>query len=181
MRNLLSEEQNTSFFLKFRQGIYNFEEIQKTYQKFIENVVCPEKLCLRKKCVCVHTSEEKNESCCECLQCETCCHVLNITLKEQKPKSIFLALTVHFVWPKGQVVTKKIKNHLHFWRNPPFNDNQPCPSLFWRKEKTFVYSLMAQSYGLPIGCYSQPKNHFFSHFLHCQSTVKQHGVPSLQP
>ena len=38
-----------------KQGIYFFEETQKSVQDVIGEVYCPGKCCLRQKCVCVQT------------------------------------------------------------------------------------------------------------------------------
>ena len=50
-RNNRFEDQTNSFFLSFRQGVYNFEESPKSIQDVIADVYCPGKYCSnREKC-----------------------------------------------------------------------------------------------------------------------------------
>ena len=51
VRNILFEDQTNSFFLSLGPGVYNFEEIPKSYQDVIGDVYCPGEYCLnREKC-----------------------------------------------------------------------------------------------------------------------------------
>ena len=51
VRNMLSEDQTSSFFLSFAQGVYIFGENPKSIQDVIGDVYCPVKFCFnREKC-----------------------------------------------------------------------------------------------------------------------------------
>ena len=51
VRNIPFEDQTSSFFLSFGQGVYIFEESPKSIQDVIGDVYCPGKYCLnRQKC-----------------------------------------------------------------------------------------------------------------------------------
>ena len=81
MREIPFDERTNSFFLRFGQGIYIFEETQKSIQDVIGDVHCP--ICPNEKCV--YLSTNKNSSFNDCKKCKACSHLLNIPLKDQKP------------------------------------------------------------------------------------------------
>ena len=79
--NILFAEQTNSFFLKFEQGIYTFEETQKLTQDKIEDVYCL--TCPNGKCV--YLSTNKNSKFSDCKKCRACSRVQNNPFEDQTP------------------------------------------------------------------------------------------------
>ena len=81
VRNSPIEEQTNSFFLKFSQGVYAFEETKNSNQNVLAHVYCP--TCPNETCVYISTN--RKSSFYHCKMRKACSHVLNFTLKAQKP------------------------------------------------------------------------------------------------
>ena len=86
VRNISFEIETNFFFLKSDQGIYNFEETQKSFQDVIEDVCCP----TYPNAKCVYLSTNKNSSFYDCTKCKACFHVFEIPFCEQNPTLILL-------------------------------------------------------------------------------------------
>ena len=81
VRNIPFEEQTNSFFLKFGQGIYIFEETQKSIKDVVGDVYRP--TCPIKNCV--HLSTNEISSFYDCEKCKSWFHLLNVLFKDQIP------------------------------------------------------------------------------------------------
>ena len=76
------DKQTNWFFLKFGQGIFIFEETQKSNQVVIGDVHCPTSPCGN----CVHLSTNKTTNFYDCKKSKACSRVLKIPFGPQKRK-----------------------------------------------------------------------------------------------
>ena len=104
--------------------------VENKVQEINGDVFCP--TCRNEKCVKFSTKRTTNFY--DCQKCKTCCHVLNIPFKDQKPTiMLFGGVMDHIVLQERRVATTQ--SHLHFWRNFSANHNQAHPNLNQRRLK----------------------------------------------
>ena len=134
---------------------------------------CP--TCPNEKCV--HLSTNKNSNFYDYKNFKSCSHVLNIPVQDQNPQLCCLVLLVQIALHEGRVITTKKKKHLRFWKMLSANHNQAHPNLRQRGKNQSIYRI---SVSVSHWLIQLTKNHLHSHFIHFQSTVKQHNFLSLQ-
>ena len=138
-------------------------------QETIGDVYCP--MCRNEKCV--YITNNKVNSFYDCKKCKTCCNVLNIPFKDQKPTNMLLGGDdTHFLAWKKSCDNEKEKSS-------PFlkkflRQSQPKPSTSEPdSRKVKMRPNMEQTYALLIGWWFEQHIHFSNHFIHFQSTVNR--------
>ena len=151
-----------------------FENIQITIQEILRDVCCPGRFCSRQKCVYVHTWKENDELWYECLKCKTWCYVLNIPFQEQNPMLIFWRWWYILFCQKDEFWLQKQKSVSflkEFLRQSQSSTLEPEP------KKLKKYSIFGIIVSTPHWLIQLTKNF---HFIHLQSTLKQHDFLSLR-
>ena len=141
-------------------------------QETIGDVFCP--ICRNEKCVYISTN--KTTSFCDCKKCKACCHVLNIPIMDQNP-------TIMSFGGDGTPCFAR-KTSRDYEKEKPFpfpkkfsaNHNQPLSNLNQKGQKLF--HLWHNRVGTLLVDTVKPKLHLHSHFIHFQSTLKQHDFLS---
>ena len=130
------EEQTNSFFLKFAQRIYIFEEKEKPFQDVFGAVCCS--TCPNE--IYVHFSTNKACGFYDCKKCKSCSHVLNIYPRGTKNgQNCCLVEMVHIALQEKRFANMTKEIHLHFWRNFLANHSKPHRNMSQKRQKSFLF------------------------------------------
>ena len=94
---------------------------------------------------------------------------LIFSLSAKKRQNWFLVVMVHIVLQKSQIATTKKKNYIHIYGNLTANRGQTHPK---KKKNDSLFSIIISN---PHWLIYLTRIHSHSHFIHLQSTVKQHN------
>ena len=143
-------------------------------QETIGDVYCP--TCTNEKCGYISTN--KTTSFYDCKKCKACCHVLNFPFKDQK-------LTIMLFGSDGtHCFARRTSRDYEKEKPSPFlkkflRQSDPSTSEL-EPEKSRSYFIHGMVVSTPHWLTQLTKLQLPSHFVHFQSTLKQHDFLSLQ-
>ena len=128
------------------------------------DVYCP--TCRNEKCV--YISIKTTSSFNDCKKCNACCHVFNIPFKDQTPPNMLFGSDSTHCFAKKTSRNYKKEKSLPFLKkflriSTPNGDK--------KSKDSSIYGINVST---PLRFIQLTKNFLHSHFLHFQSTVKQH-------
>ena len=144
-------------------------------QKNIGDGYCP--TCRNEKCVYISTKE--TTSLYDCKKCKTCCHVLNIHFKHQKPTiMLFGGDGTHCFARKA---SRGYEKEPSLFLKKFLRQSQPSTSKpETEKQKGRHYSIYGIIVSTPHWLIQLTKTSFTISFIHFQTTLKQHDFLRLQ-